>query len=427
MKPINAYQINLLRKKSTVKLRREEATARRVVSAIERSRLPKNTDFSLWVRDKAMHFIMAQGKVPPNEPKLPGSGHMLIGPDQYTDDEMQDYLLALAPHAVGDPKSCRVDAPSPHLASFLLGGISLPEVERQAFRALEVLDAYPTEQPPSLSEALAGVGFGSRISHPLPPLVPVKEVARVGLNINFLASLPTQVSAATYLLQHGAAGAQMARRFEKMKPKIMARVNELLTPGAAKDSITQFMYDRLKPRKVNDIDFSVGIRHVFERPWSEMVLAATPGKVEKDIEVIMGRVILAEMFSSGRLRVKELPKMSGQTLVGIAMLTGISIAKWTEFAVKDLRMRGESFLADSAIDDAIEIIESTELAAWFKCEDELRNDSAIIRFYDKEATILAERLRNRKWPLWTAGHNSYYMLSDDETGATYSHKPERRE
>lgn len=158
-----------------------------------------------------------------------------------------------------------------------------------------------------------------------------------------------------------------------------------------------------------------------------MTLAATPDKVEKDIEVIVGRVILNDLFGSGARRIRNLPKMTGQTLVGIAMLTGISIAKWTEFAVKDLRMRGESFLADSAIDDAIEIIESTELAAWFKCEDELRNDSAIIRFFDKEATIHAERLRNRKWPLWTAGHNSYYMLSDDETGATYSHKPERRE
>ncbi|WP_443699611.1 hypothetical protein [Pseudomonas sp.] len=423
MKVITAAQIAALRKKTALHHQQDASRTARVARTFDRARLPKGTNVPAWIKDTANRLIAAQGRRG-DEVKL---GRFLIGPDQYTDDEMQDYLLTLAPHAVGELSACRINPPSPHIVPFLLGGLSLPEVERQAFRALEILDAYPAEQLPTLSEALAGVGFGARCFHTHQPEVEVGENLRIGANLNFLLNVPERFDLPTYLLTQGAAGAQMARRFEKMKPKVMARVKELLTPGAAKDSITQFMHDRLQPRALVDVDYSMGIRRVFEMPWSEMTLAATPDKVEKDIEVIVGRVILNDLFGSGARRIRNLPKMTGQTLVGIAMLTGISIAKWTEFAVKDLRMRGESFLADSAIDDAIEIIESTELAAWFKCEDELRNDSAIIRFFDKEATIHAERLRNRKWPLWTAGHNSYYMLSDDETGATYSHKPERRE
>lgn len=419
MRPLSAMQI-LKMSQSDKAWQALQMRNQRAVHRMERAQLPKNFDLGPWVKEMAHCLIRAQGYAVPAV-EIPEAGRILIGPDQFTDSEMQDYLLTLAPYAVANPLNCRIESPSPHLVPYLLGGISLPEVERQCYRALTILDAFPVERAPVLSEALIGVGFGAHINHALPPC----EIAepRLSVAVNFLRQLPTTQSNAYWLLEQGAAGANHARRAEKVKERVLRRATQLLTPGTDPERITKYMASRLKIRPLTDADYRRTLKHVYQFSWQDLNLGATQETVESDIEVVIARCMILEAFGTGSHKTKHRPKISGQTLVGLAMLTGISVAKFTDFAVKDLRMRGETFLSAECIDEAIEIISSTELAAWNKCEAVLRDHAAILRYPDLKAQAMAQRLRSLRQPLWTTGAESYYMTGPGE----YSHKPERLE
>lgn len=397
--------------------------ADRLSTAHLRGQLPKNADVGALAHDMAAHLLMAQGVrerellIDTSQRHLmttPDPALSLIGPNQFTDDELRDYLLVLAPHAVSN-SPYRMDAPSPNLIGALLGGISMQEVERQIFRALTLLDAYPTEEEPVLAEALHAVGFGSYINHNAAPVEITDK--RVGTTINWLRTLPKTRPYVETVLSHGAVPAVLTNRLERIRKKVIDRVNALLTPGD-RTSISEFMHSQLQPRKADNADFNVGVRKLFEGSWHELMLN---GKVDHDIGVIAARCLLIEMCAPGNRRVAEVPTMSGQHLVGFAMLTGISVAKWVQFALMDANRRGECFLTAKAVHDAIEIIESTELDAWFTCKGELEQMAASIGHRDKARLKIAARLRKEKWPLWSNVGFSYYAHED----GTYRNDPER--
>ena len=401
MKPINAAQIALALARPGVKPRRERLI-------LDRSKLPANIDLP---KELAASLLNAQGIYKGSATYI----HSLIGVDQLTDDEFQEYLLTLAPYAVSSATLGRIAPPSPSLVGLLLGGLTIPEVERQIHRALTLLDAFPDELPPSMTEALHAVGHGPNIRHNQPPAA-ITNV-RKGAAFNWLASLPRTQSYASQVLTQGGIQAALASRLAKVQDKVLRYANTLLTPGAHRYSMTQFAYDIDPPRPVDEVDYRIAVSKLFEGDWADLMLTG-----KGDGPVIVARCLLIELCSSGARSHAEPPVMTGQQLVGIAMLTGISVAKWAEFAVNDLHRRGESFMAASAIDDAVEIIQTTELGAWFACEAELRELSAQLHLPDHDKVKRAQRLRKAKWPLWTDREDGgYYLLS---TEPTYSHAPE---
>lgn len=396
------------------------------------SRLTNGNTVGRLIHDTAAHLLICQGA---KEPlmldstaliALPSPAHSLIGPNQYSDDQLREYLLKLAPYSVAHPDSCHIRPPSPLVAGLLLGGLLLPEVERQCYRALSLLDAYPPALVPALSEAVNLIGFGRGVPH-IDPAVEIID-PRQSVSINYLRSLPRLYPFAFYLLERGAVGGPLAHRLEKYKPKVIRMVNGWLTPGA-KQSITGYMADKLQPIPLmTDAIFYRGVRRLYEQQWADLELYATPDRLAEDMEVMAARALLHCLGSGNGRTLTTTPKLSRYHIVGLAMLTGITVAKWVEFAVIEQRRRGETFLSAEEVEGVIDVIESTELGTWFQCLDELNAYRAELEFADRDAQKLGQRLRKTTWPLWTTKATSYYTLTEDADGdRTYSHNPESLE
>lgn len=431
MRKINELEIALLQK--PIKKRPDVSPKRAKVlqNLTDLSRLTDGIAVGHYIADVAATLVNCQGakealSLPlADRERMPSAAHSFIGPDQYSDDQLREYLLKLAPYAVAHPDSCHVRAPSPLLAGLLLGGITLGEVERQCYRALFILEAYPPDLVPTLSEAVNLIGFGRGIPHHEPPVAITQRNQSV--SSNYLHSLPRLYPFAFYLMERGAVGGQLTHRIEKYKAKVIRMVNEWLTPGA-KQSITGFMADQLTIPPMTDAIFYRGVRRLYEQEWADLELYATPDRLAEDMEVMAARALLHCLGSGNGRTLSKLPKLNRYHIVGLAMLTGITVAKWVEFAVIELRRCGETFIEAAEVDGVIDVIESTELGTWFQCLDALSGYRAELEFADRTAQKRGQRMRKSSWPLWTTKATSYYALTEDEDGdRTYSHDPESLE
>lgn len=431
MKKLNAAEVQNLEVPPKKRAQLLERKAKVLDVLTDLSRLTDGHTVGRLIHDTAAHMLQCQGaKERPLLDSaalttLPSPAHSLIGPNQYSDDQLREYLLKLAPYSVGHPDSCHVRPPSPLIAGQLLGGILLPEVERQCYRALSILEAYPPDLVPTLSEAVNLTGFGRGVPHNEPPVEIIDP--RQSVPVNYLRSLPRLYPFAFYLLERGAVGGQLAHRIERHRPKVIRMVTEWLTPGA-KQSITGFMADQLSIPPMTDAIFYRGVRRLYEREWAELELYATPDRLAEDMEVMAARALLHCLGSGNGRTLSKLPKLNRYHIVGLAMLTGITVAKWVEFAVIELRRCGETFIEAAEVDGVIDVIESTELGTWFQCLDALSGYRAELEFADRTAQKRGQRMRKSSWPLWTTKATSYYALTEDEDGdRTYSHDPESLE
>lgn len=350
--------------------------------------------------------------------KEPGT-RILIGPARYSDRILQRYCSMLAKTAFGEPGQ---DLISPALVPYLLGGITTKAVEELAHRALEVMDFFPDPLTKfTLARALNGVGFGAQLPHDhydercdANYVEPPKKYNHLSFRQEYLLNLPRTGSYAHILITKGAYDSSLRRTITGMKLEVMEETRRLLDPGAGE--MTELAARQRRPVQVTDASFIRAVHRVFRKPWMELDLSGLQENALIDIEILMARLIIH------RLTYKTLKsdKMSAETLVGISLLTGVSLANWTEFAVYDLRRRGDTFITPEAIEQAIHIV---EVSPHFTCEQQLRGAATEIRYQGAEKQRWARRLQSPTRPLWSS-NGRFYVNGIDANGLpTYVHKP----
>ncbi|QYW06451.1 hypothetical protein uan_039 [Pseudomonas phage UAntarctica] len=392
-------------------------------------------------------------------------GRNLFGPGALCDEALSYYIDMLAPYAVGTPRDTAV-IPSPQLLPYLLGGIPMATVEQLAFRALELGGCYPVPEPgPTLLDSLCHVGFGERFPHihsdiahavrlrRLPeesieeyraklerhttPAEPGPITKGLSNRQDYLYNLPTGETFAKQLLSSPPYRATMRRRVTKHKLAVIKDVCLLLQretgeiPFMGAERLVAkcgTLSDYYRAIDITDAMFSSAVQRVFERPWKELDLT---GDLVHDVEIMVARRLIYRLMGGAR-NSREPTRMSAQTLVGIALVTGISVVQWAKFAVQDGQRRGESFLDRAVIEEAIELIEMSELAPHFTCADHLAECCLQL---DALNPSWSQRLRKPKRPFWSTRSHDYYVkavLVTREAGEvfeefTYRYPPEEME
>lgn len=334
----------------------------------------------------------------------------LISPANLSDDQLRQYGERLMRAAVGNPDDSAVGMQSPAIVPYLLGGIPLTGVETLVDRILEVLEFFPDVEAGTFTASTKPLGFAPWQGHIHAPFE--RTDGNVSYRQNYLLFHLNPRSWVDSLLASGAYGATTCKRVERMKLDVCSWVQALLDPGA--HHMTELAAQGRNPVDVFDRDYSIAVQRVFERPWRELDLTGGTSRVElaDDIQCLLARGIIHRLASK--------TKMSAQTLVGIALLTGVSIAKFTEFAVYDCKRKGETFITADTIDQAIDIINMSAAGAVMKCESALREHSITLRYSSEVEQRFARRMTSPKKPLWSStGH--FYRLP----GEKFKYKLER--
>jgi hypothetical protein len=338
----------------------------------------------------------------------------LIGPARYSDRILAKYCRWLQKSAFGLPG---VDLVSPALVPYLLGGIPIKAVEDLAHRALEVMDFFPDPLSDYTLGKFAAVGFGAR-PHIHHDVEVIKRFSNFSFRQEFILDLPRTGSYSRLLIDSGAYGASARRKIAMIQPQIIAEVEQLLDPESGE--MGEVAAHGREPLKVTALMFNRAVRRVFERPWAELDLSGDPADFHADAEVLLARRLIVHLTSKERQREKD--TVSAQTLVGMSLLTGISLANWTEFAVYDLRRRGETFLTAEAIEAAIRI---AEVSPYFRCAEAMTEAATEIKFASMEKAAWARRLRSGRQPLWSTSGRFYQNGLDGDGLPTFKHKPYR--
>jgi hypothetical protein len=334
---------------------------------------------------------------------------ILIGPARYSDRILAQYCAWLQKPAFGLPGA---DLISPALVPYLLGGIPIKTVEKLAHRALEVMEFFPSPlKVCTLPNALALVGFGAR-PHIHHDVEAVKRYNHLSRRQEYLLELPRTGSYARLLIDHGAYAASTREKIAKLQPDIIHEVERLLDPDGGE--MGEFAAEQRAPVKITPLMFNRAVRRVFEKPWADLDLRGDQQQFHHDAEVLIARELIKNFASAD--------KMSAQTLVGISLLTGVSIANWTEFAVYDLRRRGETFITAEAIEEAIAI---AEVSPHFRCGEAMYDAATQIKFASTEKAAWARRLRSTRQPLWSTNGLLYQSGRDSHGLPTFKHKPYR--
>lgn len=339
----------------------------------------------------------------------------LIGPVRYSDRVLGIYCEQLIKGALGPRQDLATYGPvSPCLVPYLLGGVTTKAVEELCYRALEVMEFFP--DPPkalTLQKALSNVGFGPGIRHEDPTLLrTTRKFNHLSQRQDFLLNLPRGGSYAKLLIKDGAYGDSLHRLLLSWKDKVIAEAELLMDPQGGE--MTELAAVGRHPINLNDVNYWRAVRKVFEQEWEKLDISGRPDDAVADGEVLMARKIIQ--------RISYNDKMSAEALVGISLLTGISIANWTSFAVQDAERRGETFIKADEVDRAIDMI---EMQAQFKCESELRGDALSLRIKERD-TRRARRLKSTAWPLWstTLSKSQLYVLRTTGDGLpVYKYKP----
>lgn len=346
-----------------------------------------------------------------------GMVRSLIGPARYSDRILEKYCRRLYKGAMGKP-SQNVDHPiSPLLVQYLLGGIPWKNVEQLCYRALEVTDFIPDPMPPStLGAVVAPLGFGAHIKHlhddfrlkfdvdNKPYKVEIEKVHNhLSFRQDFLLGLPKTGSYASILIREGAYGDGLRRQLAGWKDDIISTAERLLDPEGGEMSPIAAA-NRL-PVTLDDGNYRRAIRRVFEQDWDQLDLLCG----EPEDRVVEGEVLMARLIIQ---RLAYAPQMTVEQLIGISLLTGISMANWTAFAVMDRERRGETFLTVETIQEAIEVCGYQGC----ECVPEMHGDMLTLDRMDREARSAvkkrwARRVQSSTNPLWST-NGLYYQIAE---------------
>lgn len=357
-----------------------------------------------------------------------GGIRSIIGPARCSDRILERYCRKLLKSAMGKRSEFHDHPISPLLVQYLVGGVPWKNIDALIYRALGLLDFYT--QPmgvTTLATATQVLGFGDNIRHQhrdttikydidnLPYEAEFDKVhAHLSFRQDFLVHLPKTGSYASMLIREGAYDDGLRRQIASWKPAIMAQAERLIDPagGEMSQKVADGDYGPKLAVAATDEQFIRAVRRVFEKDWDELdLLAVDPIDRFHDIEVLMARLLIQRMGYA--------PQITAQQLVGMSVLTGVSIANWTAFAVKDKQRRGETFITAGTV---AEIIELCQGQAGFgeEVEQELRSDMYVLDNPTELAAAKrkwARRLQSPNNPLWST-NGLYYQV-----GATHHGVP----
>lgn len=419
MRSVTNYEIEL--KSAPVSEKRHKTrTLSRVLKFLERGLLTPEFDISPLVCPAANQLLRALKQTAPPPSDLFEVQRALLTPDTFNDDQLADYLLTLASSAVADPATQPPDPISPVVIPHLLRGVSTTQLDVLVHRSLTLLDAYPTPEPCQFNESTMFVGFGPHVSHnvrpnPTDPVYPKLNQFQTNWRLT-----PTGEDPLDLLLLYGAPAAHTAKKVDKIRPDVLKQVNALLTPGAVADSISQFMHTKVGMREATYHDYMRAVDRVFRGNWDELLIKATRESLTQDIEVVCARVIITTLLRRSNALSRSPATLSAQWLVGLCMLSGVSLGKMAEFAKLDMQRRGECFTTPEALTQALAIVESTELGAWNRCEQYVFSVVQTLKYADPVKAAIAKRLRKSRNPLWSSTAESYHLR---ESGS-YIKQPE---
>ena len=347
----------------------------------------------------------------------PGENYRsLIGPARYSNEVLEKYCNVLIKGAMGPRRQITTaEAISPLIVPYLLGGIPTKEAEAQCYRAVEVMEFYGEPRPAKGAEmqrALNNVGFGVDVRHDRPASdLPHNAYNHISLRQHSLLSLPPG-DYAKQLLVNGAFGDSLFRLLNNFKADVVEHAERCLdplvcemTPLAGKDRI-----------KVNltEVNYWRAVRRVFEERWDRLDLSGRPEHGVADGEILMARNIISRISSNDRL--------TAEVLVGMSLLTGISVANWSKYAVLDHVRRGETFVSSLEIERAKEMIESNVHYGPI-IEQQLVKDMATLRELERGETRWPRKLQSPNQPLWSTSGSFYLERFDDNDAPIYKHKP----
>lgn len=377
-------------------------------------------------------------------------GRTLVDPGRYNDRFLRLYVERLTPFATAHSSISTIDPPSPRLAAYLLGGLTLIAVEELCHRVMEVMEIPTPVVDATLADAMSAVGFGPMANHTHADSLNARLfnwslhddhedylVRRDGLKAAdlqkrssvvsvrqqyLLYDLPRTGSFAMHLLDgQGAYKAAEQQMIARIKPILLAETADLFN-GPTKNGMTEFMYERLthgqlfqyrQAIQMDDEMFSRAVRRVYEKPWDELDFHADFANLRHDVEVMIARRLISRV-SAGKRGSKDPVRISAVVLLGMALLTGIPVCKWVSFALQDLERRGETFITTDTLDEVIEMLEMSEVGMKAgACIAELREYQVALRSAESAYKArFAWKLRRGSRPFWTAftyGPETYYL------------------
>lgn len=353
-----------------------------------------------------------------------GRVRSLVGPLRASDRLLENYCRTLLKSALGKP-SRAVDAPvSPSVVPYLLGGITWASVEQLCYRALNVMDFMPEPMgAASLNRAMSVIGFGPRMSHKHRDDVPPrdKQQAHLSQRQDYLLSLPEDEGFAQYVLEHGAYQDNLSRQIHAMKPEIMQEVERLLDPQGGE--MSKWMLDNVvpvrQPVKPLDVSYRYAVDRVFRKAWDQLDLqCGGPGTGQGDAEILMARQIIKRLAYNDRIK--------AEVLIGMSLLTGVSVMNWLNYAAEDLQRRGETFIELEEVERALDMLESYP---GFDCVVEF--EQLIMDWRYPSERVATERMIKRKWarrlqslvnPLWST-NGLYYQVGKFSSGLAVCKPP----
>lgn len=344
-----------------------------------------------------------------------GRVRSLIGPLRASDRLLEKYCRTLLKSALGKPSPVVEEPVSPCVVPYLLGGITWASVEQLCYRALDVMDFMPEPMgAASLNRAMSVIGFGPRMSHKHRDDVPPKDkqMAHLSQRQDFLLSLPEDAGFAQYVLEHGAYQDNLSRQIHAMKPEIMQEVERLLDPQGGE--MSKWMLENVEPVrqpvKPLDVSYRYAVERVFRKDWDKLDLqCGGPGTGQGDAEILMARKIIKRLAYNDRI--------NAEVLIGMSLLTGVSVMNWLNYAAEDLQRRGETFIELEEVERALEMLEPYP---GFDCVVEF--EQLIFEWRYPSEQVGLERLTKRKWarrlqsgvnPLWST-NGLYYQVGRDK-------------
>jgi len=405
-------------------------------------------------------------------------GRCLIGPSCFSDKVLVQYVELLGPAALSPEEDFFSPPVSPSVLPYILGGITLANVDALCERVFVSLGFDPIDpalKGRMLSDVLCVTGFSPKVQHTfvLADGIPAAEfnrwpeendedflrrmngVQRGGFvsgtnNLRHDWLRRTTEPFARHLLDFGAASCTLSWRIAKVRPLVIAEALSAFNPQSLymgrhsiKDIIEVDYPAYVNDSVVSDEAFSNAVRRVFEGSWFDLDLEAKRGSIAADLEIVLARGIIGKLSSTGPRSSGPAPKISARTLVGAALLTGIPVGKWVRFGIDELERRGESFINLQVLEEVIELIldlgmYNEDLGAAARCVDELNEFVTTLRFIEEDAAAEPRERWSRKLRagtdlLWShKGSNGYYINRIRESAENqdelilYSSKPDRK-